>query len=76
MGRHFFAMTRDTAEKVANVVLVAAALGAAVVVLRVPTLRKIAFGLAASALSTHLPAWFKQETKRAWSSSPTSAGLS
>lgn len=59
-------MKEDTARTVANVVLAAAAVGAAVVVLRVPALRKMALGLAATALTTQLPAWLRQEVTQAW----------
>jgi hypothetical protein len=50
-------------------VLAAAAVGAAVVVLRVPALRKMALGLAATALTTQLPAWLRQEVSQAWQQS-------
>ena len=76
-------MKEDNARTVANVVLGAAALGAAVIILRVPALRRMAFGLAATALTTQLPAWLKQEAGRAWhepagagAAGPRSAGLS
>ena len=59
-------MKQETARNVANVVLVAAAVGAAVVVLRVPALRKMALGLAATALTTQIPAWLRQEVTHAW----------
>lgn len=60
-------MREETARTVANVVIGAAALGAAVVILRVPTLRRLAFGLARTAIVTGIPAWLTQETRRAWS---------
>ena len=67
-------MTEQTARTVANVVLGAAVVGAAVVVLRVPALRKLALGLAATALTTELPAWMRQEFAHAWNkSSPRSS---
>ena len=59
-------MKEDTARTIANVVVAAAAVGAAVVVLRVPALRKMALGLAATALTTQLPAWLRQEVTHAW----------
>ena len=62
-------MREDTARTVANVVLVAAAVGAAVVVLRVPALRKMALGLAATALTTQLPAWLQHQVTQAWHAS-------
>ena len=59
-------MKQETARNVANVVLAAAVVGAAVVVLRVPALRKMALGLAATALTTQLPVWLRQEVTQAW----------
>jgi hypothetical protein len=50
-------MREETARTVANVVVGAAALGAVVVILRVPTLRRLAFGLARTAVVTGIPAW-------------------
>ena len=64
-------MKEDTARTVANIVLAAAAVGAAVVVLRVPALRKMALGLAATALTTQLPTWLRQEVSQAWQASGT-----
>jgi hypothetical protein len=60
-------MREETARTVANVILGTAALGAAVVILRVPTLRRLAFGLLRTAVVTGIPAWITQETRRAWS---------
>ncbi len=62
-------MREETARTVANIVLAAAAVGAAVVVLRVPALRKMAIGLAATALTTQVPAWLRQEVSQAWTNS-------
>jgi hypothetical protein len=62
-------MKEETARTVANIVLAAAAVGAAVVVLRVPALRKMAIGLAATALTTQVPAWLRQEVSQAWTNS-------
>jgi hypothetical protein len=62
-------MREDTARTIANLVLGAAAIGAAIVVLRVPALRKLALGLAATAVTTQLPAWLKQEVSQAWAAS-------
>ena len=59
-------MREETARTVANVVVGAAAIGAAVVVLRVPALRRLAFGLARTAVMTAIPAWLMRETTRAW----------
>jgi hypothetical protein len=62
-------VTEQTARKVADVVLVAAAVGATYVILRTPALRRLAIGLAASALTGAVPAWFTREVQRAWAES-------
>jgi len=68
-------MREETARTVANVILGTAALGAAVVILRVPTLRRLAFGLLRTAVVTGVPAWVTHETRRAWAETSTSAAL-
>ena len=55
----------------ANVVLATAAIGAAVVVLRTPALRRLAFGLASTAITTTIPLWLTREIKQAWEASET-----
>lgn len=62
-------MTEETARSIANVVVGAAVLGAAVVILRTPTLRRLAFGLARTAVVTGIPAWLTREVKEAWQAS-------
>ena len=62
-------MTAPTAQKVANVILGAAALGAAVYVARTPALRRMALGLAVTSLTTSLPLWLRQQVQHAWSDS-------
>ncbi len=59
-------MTEHTARRVADVTLVAAALGATFIIIRRPALRRLAIGLAASALTGGLPAWLTREVQRAW----------
>ncbi len=59
-------MTEDSARGLANVVLGAAALGAAVCIARTPALRRLAIGLAVSAITTSLPLWLRGEVQRAW----------
>ena len=59
-------MTAKTAQTVANVALGAAALGAAYVIVRTPPLRRLAVGLALSALTGALPAWLTREAQHAW----------
>jgi hypothetical protein len=62
-------LDEDTARTVANVVVGAAALGAAVLILRTPALRRLAFGLARTALTVSIPAWLSHEVQTAWSES-------
>jgi hypothetical protein len=62
-------LDEDTARTVANVVVGAAALGAAVLILRTPTLRRLAFGLARTAVMVSIPAWLSREVQTAWSES-------
>jgi hypothetical protein len=59
-------MTEQTAQKIANVALVAAAVGAAYVILRTPSLRRFAIGLAAAAMTGGVPAWLTREVQHAW----------
>lgn len=59
----------DTARTLANVILGAAALGAAAVVLRTPPLRRLAFGLARTAVTVTLPVWLSREVAQAWTDS-------
>jgi hypothetical protein len=59
----------DTARAVANVLLAAAAIGAAVVVVRTPALRRLAFGLVRTAVTTTIPLWLTREVKQAWAAS-------
>jgi hypothetical protein len=59
-------MTRDTAEKVANVTIGAAVIALAYVVVKTPPLRRLAAGLAFTALTGAVPAWFSRELREAW----------
>ena len=54
---------------IANVVMGAAAIGAAVVIFRTPSLRRLAFGLARTAVVTGIPAWLTREVRQAWDES-------
>lgn len=67
-------MTEATAEKVANVVIGVAVAGAALYVLRTPPLRRAALRLAAAALTTSIPAWFRHEIEQGWRGSATRLG--
>jgi hypothetical protein len=62
-------MTEQQAEKVANLVIGAVALGAAVYVLRTPALRRVLWGAARNALIAGLPAWLLAETRSGWAGS-------
>jgi hypothetical protein len=59
-------MTPANTEKAANVIIAIAAVGAAVVVLRTPSLRRLAWNLARTAVTASLPAWFGREIHQAW----------
>ena len=62
-------MKEETARTVANVLMATAAVGAAVVVLRTPALRRLAVGLARTAITTGIPVWLSNEIKTAWRNS-------
>ena len=68
-------MKEETARTVANVVVAAAAVGAAVVTLRTPALRRLAFGLARTAITVGIPAWLSREVRQAWADSNEAAGV-
>ena len=59
-------LDEDNARTVANIVVGAAALGAAVVILRTPALRRLAFGLARTALTVTIPVWLSRDVQEAW----------
>jgi hypothetical protein len=62
-------MTDETARRVANVILGAAALGAAFYIARTPSLRRVAWRLAVAAVTGTIPAWFAREVRDAWAES-------
>ena len=62
-------MTDDRARQVANVVMAAAALGAAVFVLRSPKLRRMAWQLARQYAAGPLAAWTATTVRDAWDQS-------
>ena len=62
-------MTQASAEKVANVLIGTAVVGAAVYVLKTPPLRRMAWRLAVAALTGTIPAWLVQEARNGWSAS-------
>lgn len=59
-------MNENSARTAANIVLAAAALGAAYVVSRNPPLRRWVWRLAKAGLTGALPAWFAREVREAW----------
>jgi hypothetical protein len=59
-------MKEETARTIANVVVGTAAVGAAVIILRTPALRRLTFGLARTAITVGLPAWLSREVRQAW----------
>ena len=59
-------MTEQTARTVANLVLGATALSAAYVVLKTPSLRRMATGLVVAAVTGGVPAWLGREVQHAW----------
>ena len=65
-GHH---MTDERAEQVANVLLAAAAVGVAIYVVRTPSLRRLAWRFAVTALTGTLPAWIGREVQHAWTES-------
>lgn len=67
-------MREETATKVANVVLAAAAIGAVYVVVRTPPLRRMAGGLLLAALTGTVPAWFNRQLREAWDASRAEPG--
>jgi hypothetical protein len=62
-------MTPAQTEKAANVIIAVAAVGLAVVVLRTPALRQLAWNLARTAITVSLPAWLNREVQQAWAES-------
>jgi hypothetical protein len=68
-------MTEQTANRIANVVLAAAALGAAFVIVRTPPLRRMAGGLLLAALTGTAPAWLNRQVREAWDASGRTRAL-
>lgn len=66
-------MTHQRAIRVANVIMTVAAAGAAYYVLRTPQLRRMAWGVATTALVGTLPTWFNRELGQAWAESASAA---
>lgn len=66
-------MTQTSAEKIANVIIGVAAVGAAYAVIRTPSLRRRAWRLAVAGITGTLPAWFSQEIRQGWNDSGRTA---
>jgi len=62
-------MTQSSADKIANVVIGAVALGATYYVLKTPPLRRLAWGLALASVTGIIPAWITQEIRAGWEAS-------
>ena len=66
-------MTESSAEKVANVAIGIAVVGAAYYVLRTPHLRRFAWRLGFVALTGTIPAWVSREIRDGWEASGRTA---
>jgi len=64
-------MTQQQAQKVADAVIAVAAVGAAIVVLRSPKLRRMAWQLARQYAAGPLAAWTATTDRQAWDESGT-----
>jgi hypothetical protein len=62
-------MTQSSAEKIANVVLGVAAVGAAYYIVKTPHLRQLAWRLTVVTMAGTLPAWIRQEIRAGWEAS-------
>ena len=62
-------MTQSSAEKIANVVLGVAAIGAAYYIVKTPHLRRMAWRLTVVTIAGTLPAWIRQEIRAGWEAS-------
>ena len=66
-------MTEQQAGKIANILLGVAAVGAAYYILKTPSLRRAAWQLARTSMSSTAPGWLWLETQRAWEASAPAA---
>jgi hypothetical protein len=66
-------MTQSSADKIANVVIGAVALGAAYYVVKTPPLRRLAWRLTVATMTGIIPAWITQEIRASWEASGTPA---
>lgn len=65
-------MTQSSADKIANILMGAAAIGAAYYVLKTPRLRRLAWQLTLAAATGTVPAWITQEIRSSWEASAAS----
>ena len=67
-------MTQASAEKIANVIVGAAVIGAAYYVVKTPRLRRLAWQLTVAAVTGTLPVWLGEQIKAGWeAAAPSSA---
>ena len=66
-------MTQSAADKIANVVMGAVALGATYYVLKTPPLRRLAWQLTLATVTGIVPAWITQEIRASWDASTVPA---
>jgi hypothetical protein len=66
-------MTERHAETIANLIIGAAAIGAAIYVLRTPALRRVLWGAARNTLIAGVPAWLAAETRHGWAEGANSS---
>jgi hypothetical protein len=59
-------MTEAQARQTANILIGAAAIGAACVIVRTPALRRLAWQLVRTAIGTTGPVWLMNEVRHAW----------
>ncbi len=62
-------MTQSSAEKLANLMIGAAVIGAAAYVLRTPHLRRLAWQLSLVTLTGMVPEWISREIREGWDAS-------
>jgi hypothetical protein len=66
-------MTQSSADKLANVVIGAVALGATYYVFKTPPLRRLAWQFALATVTGIVPAWITQEIRASWDASAVPA---
>ena len=59
-------MTQSSADKLANVVIGAVAVGATYYVFKTPPLRRLAWQLTLATVTGIIPAWITQEIRASW----------